>query len=163
MSELTDIMDELLANLVREVDPGETFCARTLLPGAAVFAEYLATENQCTGMLWVRLASANLTANFPNADVRAGQCNYSLATPLEVGVLRQAPKIQVTMNRPLMLPTNAQQTEATHLQIEDMEAMRRAIFRTVRGYDDYLLGSYTPVGPEEGIFGGSWTVTVGVD
>lgn len=161
MSLLSDVMDKLLANVVAEVG-GDDMCVKALLGGDSVLAEYVGLDG-CKGMLWVRFTGAGPSASFPQQGIRPGNCSWELAVPLEVGVLRPAPPVEVILGREPVLPTSEQQTDAVHRQIEDMDAMRRAIQKTADWYDeDSVLGSYTPIGPAEGALGGSWLWTVSV-
>jgi hypothetical protein len=158
---LKEVMDKLLANLIAEVG-GDGMCAKTLMPGDSVLAEYVGLEG-CGGMLWVRLVTAGPSATFPQIGIRPDNCSYELAVPLEVGVLRMAPPAEVILGREPILPSNEQQTAAVHQQIDDMEAMRRAIRKTDEWFDeDSVLGAYQPIGPESGVIGGSWQWTVSV-
>lgn len=161
MSLLTDVMDKLLANVIAELG-GDDMCVKALLPGDSVLAEYVGLEN-CGGMLWVRMVTAGPSATFPQIGIRPGNCAYELAVPLEVGVLRPAPPVEVALNREPILPTSEAWSESARGVIADMEGMRRAIQKTADWFDeDSVLGSFQPVGPSEGVIGGSWQWTVSV-
>jgi hypothetical protein len=152
MSLLTDVMDKLLANVIAEVG-GDDMCVKALMPGDSVLAEYVGLEG-CNGMLWVRLVTAGPSATFPQIGVRPENCSYELSVPLEVGVI---------LSREPILPGSDAWTAATHKQIEDMQAMRRAIQKTDDWFDEMsVLGAYQPLGPGEGAVGGAWQWTVSV-
>ena len=131
MSQLGDVMDALLTNLIQEVGD-DTMCSKSLMPGDSVLAEYVGLEN-CGGMLWVRYTTAGPSVSFPAQGLTVDNCAYTLAV------------------------------RATHQQIDDMMTIRRAIQKSAQGIDESVLGSYQPIGPQEGVVGGYWMFTVSVD
>lgn len=133
---------------VAELLPDDCFCG--LMPGSETPFDY------SNGMAWVRLVNAFPSNEFPTVEsTLRGSCQAPLAAELEIGVLNCAPGITSTG----VLPTQEQQFEATRLQIATMAAVRRAI--VCCEVDTLLLGSYTPIGPDGGLVGGSWQVWIG--
>lgn len=134
----------------RGLRPGNCFCGVT--PGQQVTWDY------SDGMAWVRLTSIVPSAVFPTQSFALNNCGTTLAAELEVGVLHCAP-IQGPDGSP---PTEAQQFEATRLQLATMSAIRSAIICCADSSDvDMILGGYDPLGPNGGLVGGAWTVNVG--
>jgi hypothetical protein len=109
------------------------------------------------GQGWVRLTTGfasttvGLPDTTPNGAERAG-----VGFGLEVGILRHFP----VAAEPL---TDEEIVEASEQQIKDMLTIRTAILCcSALKKQDYILGSYTPLGPAGGLVGGSWLVTVGL-
>lgn len=143
------LRDCLCAELTQSgLMPGDCFCG--VLPGDQVIWDYK------EGMAWVRLANEYPTTTFPTIDNRPrGGCPPSVGATLEVGVLHCAPGIKGTKR----LPTQAEQFEATRLQMATKRAIHRAI--ACCGFDPMVLGSYSPLGPQGGLVGGQWLVDIG--
>lgn len=114
------------------------------------------TTNKC-GSAWVRLAGVFPSNVLPTADQSTGSCTAPLAFTVEVGVDRCA-AVGDSRGNP---PTVGQRLEEARLVLADMQAMRRAIVCCF-GTKDYVLGEYTPRGPQGGCVGGTWTVTASV-
>jgi hypothetical protein len=108
------------------------------------------------GQAWVRLVNAFPSLIFPNqsTDLRAS-CAAPLAYVIEVGIVRCAPRYDGAGHP----PSQAEEFEATRIQMADMAAMRRAI-QCCLNRKDAVLGIYTPIGPDEGGIGGTWQVTI---
>lgn len=155
------IMDVLLANTLKELradGTGENLCAASLVPGDQFSMDY----GECGGILMVRLNTANPSAAFPSADVTIDNCAYTLAFPIEVGVFRPAPKITTRLGKALP-PGDAENTAATHMMLQDLKAMHRAIRALKEEVELVVIGQYVPQGPIGDLVGGSWTLTVGED
>lgn len=135
----------------------DTICFASVIPGSGVYADY-GTE-ECGGMLWVRLATAFPSAQFPQPHTRNDNCAMPLAYPLEIGVLRPAPATE-SFGKDLDLPNEADSFEASQQAFKDMHALHRAILKFSRRVDETLLGSYTPIGPEGDVLGGNWALTI---
>lgn len=136
----------------------KSLCEVTVLHGETMILDYGAES--CGGMGWVRLVSGNPTATFPQ-PAQAGTCAQDLAFAVEMGVIRPAPKIETAFNKRIILPSADEQAAATSLALDDMMAMRRALKEFASEMENFILGSYTPIGPQEGTVGGSWSFTVG--
>lgn len=158
--DIAGMMDVLLAALVVELrtDGTEDVCAAALYPGDSVPLDYA----DCGGMAWVRLVDAGPTISFPNTDVTADSCHWSLAFQVEMGVMRPSPIPENVMNS-AELPDDAENTAAAKRQLQDMMAMHRALLTARDDIDLMAPGRYTPVGPVGGTVGGTWAVTVGAD
>lgn len=136
----------------------ESLCEMMLLHGESLILDY--GSESCGGMGWLRLVSANPTASFPNA-AQAGSCVSDLAFTAEMGIIRPAPLPETTFNKKLVLPSADQQAAATSLALDDMAAMRRALKALEAEMENFVLGAYTPIGPQDGTTGGTWSFTVG--
>lgn len=113
----------------------------------------------CEPFGWVHLRSAFPSATFPAPDYTLrGSCMSPLAGTVEVGVVRCAPAITDDRTGGVMLPTSAEESEAAKVQLADMAAIRRAILRSRA--ESKVLGPYTPFGPQGGVVGGFWAVTL---
>jgi hypothetical protein len=165
MSSLSGAMEVLLQDVMSELQkPGgnTNFCAITVMPGSDVPYDY--GQESCGGILWVRLVSATPSVSFPNADVTADQCGSLLAFPLEIGIMRPAPVAEVVGDQ-FILPTTVEQTAAVDQQIEDMLRVYAAMtnFGHHADVSNYVPGTYVPRGPEGGVVGGIWTLTIGLE
>lgn len=154
----TMMVETLAACLCGEVCesdlPGVCFCG--VLPGSSVALDYV---NSCTdatcGMAWVRLVSATPGGLSSDLLTQTNNCETGLRLNVEVGIVRCSPSPDDEGNP----PSAEDMLAATELQIDDMMLMRRAITCCVDSHD-YLLGSYSPFGPEGGAVGGFWTVQI---
>lgn len=130
-------------------------CEMLLLHGDMVVIDYA----DCGGMGYVRLASANPSAAFPN-PAPAGSCAHQQAFSMEMGIVRAAPGMEEGVRSPA-LPDAEDHLAATSLALEDMDVMRAALKVLEGQVFDFQLGTYTPVGPAGGALGGNWSFTVG--
>jgi hypothetical protein len=131
-------------------------CICSPFPGEAIAADYVTKDE---GMAWVRVSSVFPSANFPAQDQVARGCLMPLAVQLEVGVLFCAPVSDRRSTKPPRLPA---MFDSARMQMAAMAAMLRAI-ECCLGQDrqkGVALGAYTPIGPEGGVVGGSWLITV---
>jgi len=138
----------------------ETLQARGLMTEDGCFCGVLpgdqAVWDYGNGMAWVRLVDVYPSTTFPSANTTPrGSCSAYLAATLEVGLLQCAPGLSATGN----LPTQADQFEATRLQLAGMRAMQQAI--ACCDLDLVVLGTYSPQGPQGNMVGGTWTINVG--
>jgi hypothetical protein len=141
------LTDCLLEEFVRSDLPIP--CATTPVPGALLVRDYQ------DGQAWVRLVSAFPSSVFPSPTTDPRSCRAPLAFALEVGVSRCAPSGDSAEEPPDPLDMAA----SVELQTADMAAMHRAITCCLEA-NEYVLGSYAPFGPEGGVVGGTWTLTV---
>lgn len=165
MPSITGAMEILLQAVMTELQKpgGDTnFCVISMMPGSDVPYDY--GQEACGGILWVRLTSAAPSVSFPANDITAANCFSTLAYPLEIGIMRPAPLAEV-LDSQLILPTASENALAVDRQMLDMQAMYRAIyaFKEAQDIEDLMPGSYQPRGPEGGVVGGIWTLSVGLD
>lgn len=142
------VLEELQRCLCATLDehgvmPGKCLCG--IVPGAEASWDFP------DGIAWVRLIAVA-----PVAGLDRSSCGVPLEAEIEVGVLNCAP----TPTARGVLPDEAALRESARLQMAAMDAMRRAITCCYEG-DHLSLGIYTPLGPQGGLVGGSWTATYG--
>lgn len=134
-------------------------CWNGIMSGATPAYDPCSCGGGSNGQAYVNLLTGFPSTNFPN-PVNTPNCIPDLAFQLEVGVLRCYPTN--SDGTPLDV---AQELEAVRLQMADMAATLAAI-RCCMGNADadddmqYLVGQYTPYGPQGGVVGGVWTVYV---
>lgn len=158
MQVMASILDEVNQALIENGTKGK-MCSMTIMPGDTVPADY-GTED-CGGMFWVRLTSANTTVGFPATDVTVNNCTHSLAFNAEIGILRPAKIPEANKVRGITLPTDEEQWEEANLQLSDMLAMHGALKAVGQDWDDFIIQQYMPIGPDGGIVGGQWTFVFG--
>lgn len=150
---------EALTGQIRDAGKEDDYCSITVQPGNAVPVDF-GPESDCRGTAWVRLVSASPTVSFPNADLSVNNCAYELAYVVEVGMFFPAPMMEDQMGN-FALPSDMDQFEAAQRQGDEMALMYRAIQDA--DVPQKLVGSYIPQGPEGGVLGGLWTLTIGAD
>lgn len=161
MMTLQEMLAELLEQLTAQIkakDREDRYCSITIQPGNAVVFDF--GDEGCEGMAWVRLVAANPTVAFPTADTSMNNCVQLLAFVVEVGMIGPAPKIEDQFGT-FVVPEDTELFEASMRQAEELQMMYAAI----RSADipQKVVGDYTPQGPEGGVMGGTWTLTVGGD
>lgn len=151
---LVKLTDCLCTELVSSGLPPTCICSP--MPGEAIAADYVSKDQ---GMAWVRVSSVYPSSIFPAQDQSASGCAVEIAVQLEVGVLYCAPVTEGRSNNP---PGLGRMFDSTRLQMATMAAMLRAIECCLgrASRKGVALGAYTPLGPEGGVVGGSWQVTV---
>lgn len=145
MVQVSDCLCETLT--ARGLLPGDCFCG--IFPGDN--APWLYRE----GMAWVRLTGGFPTISFPQQATAADSCGAFLGAELEVGVLHCAPTFSAGGDP----PSQTDWFEASRLQVATMRAIQQAIVCCNVEYK--AIGTYTPLGPQGGLFGGSWTMSIG--
>jgi hypothetical protein len=145
----------LTACLCRQiVDDGlPVVCICSPMPGEIIATDYV-TED--AGMAWVRMESGYPSTAFP-APSGIAACDAPLAFGLELGIAYCAPMPDDEGNPPSM----NEQFDATRLQLAGMNTIRRAILCCFPSKArDVVLGTYQPLGPEGGVVGGFWSISV---
>jgi hypothetical protein len=157
---LAVLLEALVAEL-READLLDSMCTVTAYPGNGVPVDY-AGGDECGGMAWVRHVSSSPSVRFPSADLSLDNCHSTLAHIMEVGLIRPAP-IPDSDGSNIELPDPMDHLNSALDLADDLTVMQKAIARAAKSIDFVILGSYTPVGPEGGTVGGTWSLTVGED
>lgn len=106
------------------------------------------------GMGYITVQSVFPSSAFPEEEAYA-KCSTPFAAAITVGALRCAP----VMSENGDLPSEEEMAEAFLATNADMGAILEAI-QCCDAFDDYALGSWTPLGPTGGCAGGEWTLTV---
>ena len=160
MNRATDLAVALAACLCDELTKagrGLSFCG--VLPGDAVVADYVGMGDDC-GMAWVRMTTAYPASQVGVVNQSVNNCGTLLGLEFEIGVLRCFPAPPEYDGEP---PALEDQLAAATEQHDDMLAMMRAVMCcTALGSKDYILGSYTPTGPMGLVYGGTWSLMVGI-
>lgn len=162
MLTIEEMLAELLESLVRQIKARgreDDFCSITVQPGNAVAFDF-GPESDCRGGAWVRLVGINPTMRFPAADVGVNNCAYTLAFIVEVGMMGPVPVMEDRLGH-FVLPGDTELFDAAMRQAGEAQLM----FDAIKGalIPQKVAGSYTPIGPDGGVIGGTWTVTVGGD
>jgi hypothetical protein len=150
MPALIALHECLCAELVTSDLAADCNCA--IVHGAAV---NVAPPVVGRGTAWVGVDTIFPSKTFPTQDTGTSACGAPLVATVTVGLLR-CYAVKATGESP----------EQTLLymdkQMADMAAMRRAIV-CCSNLDqiDVSLGTYTPIGPEGGVYGGTWSVSLG--
>jgi len=150
-----------LCEMLEEEARPTCFCG--VVPGGPEVAyDYCGTEDcddgSC-GMAYVRLGNAYPTTDFPLPEEQWVQpYTATMAYPVEVGIMRCFATGGVN-GAP---PTADEYYEASRVQLLDMRTIKRAIECCASNVDvQYVLGDYTPEGPQGGCLGGSWAPIFG--
>lgn len=159
MTDIFTIAASLAACLCAEVtdDDGDSLCFCGVMAGdqAYDFAGLGDCEDGKCGQAWVRVVTVYPMSVLGQANVETRNCDVGLGADLEVGLLRCWPiEEDGEAVDPLTMLEVAQQ------QLLDEESLRRAV-SCCEELKDYILGQWTPVGPEGGLIGGTYTVYVG--
>jgi hypothetical protein len=146
-------MEQLATCLCAQIEadglPALCFCG--VLPGE--IPAYNGGEECDAGMAYVRLITMYPASGVGTQNVSVGNCSSLLGFDLEVGIMRPSPIGDEEG------PSDAELLESTELQLADAIAMRKAI-ACCTGQKNWILGAYTPYGPEGGIIGGTWEVNM---
>ena len=159
MVKLSALAECLCAQIAADGLPEPCFCG--LVPGEAPAVEYVTDcldddDNGLCGMAWVRLSAVAPITGIGIPSITVGNCSKSLGFDAEVGIMRCAP----TGDSDGSPPPAADLLTSADLQIADMMAMYQAI-ACCQALDEFVIETYTPIGPEGGAVGGFWTVTAG--
>lgn len=155
MVRLAALAECLCAQIIADGLPEPCFCG--LVPGEAPAIEYVTNcdDDKC-GMAWVRLAAVAPITGVGLPSIVVNNCNAEIGYDAEVGIMRCAP-VGDTDGTP---PPSDDLLQAADLQIADMFAMYRAI-ACCGALGDFIIETYTPVGPDGGAVGGFWTLSAG--
>jgi hypothetical protein len=157
INQMTAALLESLTQQIRAAGKQDNYCSLTVQPGNAVVFDF-GPESGCGGIAWVRLISANPSVAFPSADVSLDSCAFSLAFTVEMGMVGPAPVLENTLGQ-FTPPDDIELFDASMRQMDEMQMMYDAL-KAAR-IPQKIIGSYAPQGPEAGVMGGVWTVTVG--
>lgn len=128
--------------------PESPVCFCGVLAGSEV-----STEWADDGQAWVRLVQAYPSKTFPDPSVESTPCGAGMAYQVEMGVLRCLPKPSGLSNGVGV----GDMLNVVRQQLADVQTMKRAILCCVEGDRELILNTYTPWGPEGGVYGGTWT------
>lgn len=144
------ILTSLAACLCEELEHPTCFCG--VFAGADPYDAMGECDGDDCGQAWVRLLAVYPSAAVGIADVSLRNCGMGLSYDVEIGVLRCAAVQEEAY-------TEAEMLAYASKQYSDMLAMRRAV--VCCDLDEYILTTYVPVGPDGGVIGGVWNLTLG--
>lgn len=140
----------LCAQILADGTPKTCFCG--VIPGAAIPMDMVTgTCKDADGMAFVRLVNTYPANQVGVQNLEPGNCAVGQGVDLEVGIIRCFP-----LTRSGGSPKPDVLLARTKLQIADERTMRRAI-NCCEWLDaqDFVVGLYTPIGPEGGVLGGT--------
>jgi hypothetical protein len=136
-------------------------CWNGVKAGAVPAFDPCACGGGTNGEAYVRLATAFPSTRFPQPVSDARNCIPPVAFQIEVGIIRC---YQTNIDAgPLSV---SDELDAVRLQMADMADILGAVQCCLGAHDsdptemEYLVGTYTPYGPQGGVVGGWWTVYV---
>lgn len=154
---LADRINADLAALAGCVCAGlDPVCACAIMVGSELydFQPDEDCEEECS-RAWVRVAEAYPATGIGiQEEATNANCEGMINLQIEIGVVRC---IEVPSDGEA--PTVSALLAASVQQIRDMVAIRKAIL-CCEHFEDYMLGTYTPIGPEGPQIGGIWTMAV---
>lgn len=156
MNAIWTVVEELATCLCAQLltDDLPPVCVCGVLPGAEAALEYAGDCDSACGQAWVRLANAYPSTTIGVPSTRPGNCSSGIGIEIEVGVSRC-----VSVGDADEPPSPAELAVAAELQTADLLAMWRAV-ACCRSSKDWVVGAYTPFGPEGGLVGGTVTVAI---
>jgi hypothetical protein len=125
-------------------------------PGTEPVMDYVGNGKDCAEII-VNMMGATIMPVSTAETASFSGCQPELVFQVAVGVFRCAP---TPKGNPPKMPTAADQLNATRLHLADMRASKRGICMALEGVQ-YEVNDFQPYGPEGGVVGGVWTVTVG--
>lgn len=159
------IVEHLLACLTVRLDEvGAPVCRAFWHPGAtAPWDACGQSDAGAEGQAWVAVNRIYPSDSFPVETIDAHRCfPRGFAAEVTVGVLRCA----ATIDDHGQAPSADEVTDDALKVSRDRAVALDAIVCCLIGPDadpgEYRLGSWTPLGPDGGCVGGTWTVTVAV-
>lgn len=164
-SQMAEIATCLCAKIAENDMPKVCFCG--LLPGAVPYdamgigGECFDTDGDAVedadgcGQAWVRLLTGYPSSSVGVADVTPNNCTKGFGFDIEIGITRCFP----IEEKGGILPADVV-LAAVQLQIADMLVMQQAIVCCDFDSENTVMGQYQPIGPEGGVVGGTWVVSV---
>jgi hypothetical protein len=147
------LLTDIAACLCAEVNPDDNMCFCGVIAGTAAVHDFWP---DCTndGMAWVRLALAYPSTALGIADQTPGAKGKMVGLDIEIGLVRsyevdeQDGSINAAEYARMMVQSG-----------DDMMAMRKVISCCpALNERDFILGTWTPIGPTGLVYGGAWTL-----
>jgi hypothetical protein len=140
-----------------EKDDRPKLCFAGVVPGAVAAWSYIGDCDGPNGMMWVRLASLYPASALGEPNEEARNCNGTHGFDIEIGVMRAVH----WGGEDGEAPTAAELAEDTALLVEDAARVSKGVdcCEALKDFT-YRLGIYNPAGPQGGVAGGSWSLTV---
>lgn len=156
---LKQITDILLAALTVEVAKDSSIDTVTITkqPGDSI-----GVDTDCDAMVWLRVVDSFPSVGGATYDLQPGvTCTYSYTHRIEVGIVRKSPLPNEVFGI-VDLPDDETITESADHQYDDFDTLKRAINRATKNLE-LTPESYAPMGPVQGVIGGTWAVLVSED
>lgn len=133
----------------------------TCFSGITVGDSYISTSGigdceEACGEMWVRVIQMYPSTTVGVADQRLANCSTGIGLDIEIGALRC-----IQINEDGETWTAEQLADASTAAMNDAIAIYRAMV-CCDHFPDVIVGSWTPLGPEGGLVGGLWTLSVGM-
>jgi len=144
---LADLSTCLCAQILTDGLPPVCVCG--VMPGDEVALDYAGDCDDACGMAWVRLTTAYPSVQIGIPSSTPGNCTKAIGIEIEIGIVRC-----LDVGDGGTPPEVASLTASAVLQIADMMAMWRAVY-CCQNAQDFIVGQYTPIGPQGGLIGGS--------
>jgi hypothetical protein len=156
---LTALATCLCAEIQDPVNGVPDVCFCGVVPGEVASGAYAGDCNDKCGMAWVRMASIYPSNSVGAAVTTPGNCAYGMGMDVEMGITR-CMSVGDEQGNP---PPAAEMLAAAELQMADAYIMQRALYCCdAIPAKDVILGLYQPLGPEGGLIGGLFTMSMGV-
>lgn len=152
ISVLAALLEALTAQ-IRAAGREDEYCSLTVQPGTAVSFDF-GPESGCGGIAWTRLVAAS-------PSVGANECILWMTYTIEVGMVGPVPGLDYSEIGGYEVPSDEELFDAASRQSDEMQMMIRAL--NSAGVEGLRVGDYAPSGPEGGVLGGYFTVTVDSD
>lgn len=148
---LAGLLEGLTAQ-IRAVGKEDDYCSITVQPGTAVSFDF-GPESGCGGIAWTRLVASS-------PAIGSNGCAMWLVHTIEVGMVGPVPGLDYTLGE-YSVPDDIELFDSAKRQSDEM----MMIFKSLQGSDvkGLTIGDYAPSGPEGGVLGGYFTVTVDGD
>lgn len=140
---------EALTAQIRAAGKEDSYCSITVQPGNAVSFDF-GPESDCGGIAWTRLVASS-------PAVGRNECVMWMVHTIEVGMVGPVPGLEYTLGE-YSVPDDAELFDAATRQSDEFVMLFNALQGA--GIPGLTIGDYLPSGPEGGVLGGSFTVTV---
>jgi hypothetical protein len=147
-------MLEALTQQIRLAGKEDEYCSITVQPGTAVAFDFGPESDGCGGIAWVRLVASS-------PAVGSNGCIMWMTHTIEIGMAGPVPGLDYSSVGGYTLPTDEELFDASSRQSDEMMMMIAALNSV--DIDGLTIGDYSPSGPEGGVLGGYFTVTVEPD
>jgi len=147
-------MLEALTAEIRKAGKEDDYCSITVQPGTAVAFDFGPESDGCGGIAWVRLVASS-------PAVGSNGCIVYMTHTIEIGMAGPVPGLDYSETGGYSLPTDAEMFDASSRQSDEMMMLIAALNNTP--VEGITIGDYSPSGPEGGVLGGYFTVTVEPD
>jgi hypothetical protein len=144
---------EALTAQIRAAGKEDDYCSITVQPGTAIAFDF-GPESGCGGIAWTRLVASS-------PAVGSNGCIMWMTHTIEVGMAGPVPGLEYTEIGGYSVPTDEELFDAASRQSDEMMMLVAAL--NAADVEGLTIGDYAPSGPEGGVLGGYFTVTVEPD